>query len=99
MSDVPHNPGMALDLAWLEQVRVNLPAVKRRAETFGTRRTVKQQWQVRMTNDAPYTWSNCNVLPGCLVAEGRDMHRPDHSVWGRHRCEHQQALLKGCQAN
>ena len=46
MSDVPHNPGMSLDLAWLEQVRVNLPAVKRRADTFGTRRTVKQQWQV-----------------------------------------------------
>jgi len=45
MSDVPHNPGMSLDLAWLEQVRVNLPAVKRRAETLGTRRTVKQQWQ------------------------------------------------------
>jgi hypothetical protein len=28
------------------QVRVNLPAVKRRAETLVTRRTVKQQWQV-----------------------------------------------------
>ena len=41
----PHNPGVELDLAWLERVQVNLPAVLRRAATFGTRRTVKQQWQ------------------------------------------------------
>jgi len=36
---------MELDLAWLEQVRVNLPAVKRRVDSLGGRRTVKQQWQ------------------------------------------------------
>jgi len=41
----PNNPGIDLDLAWIEQVRVNLPAVLRRAATLGTRRTVKQQWQ------------------------------------------------------
>ena len=41
----PHNPGQELDLAWLEEVRINLPAVLRRAATYGTRRTVKQQWQ------------------------------------------------------
>ncbi|XP_068240711.1 deoxyribose-phosphate aldolase isoform X2 [Palaemon carinicauda] len=34
-----------LDLAWVNSVRVNLPAVKRRAETLGTKRTVKKQWQ------------------------------------------------------
>jgi len=45
MSDAPYNPGMDLDLAWLEKVKVNLPAVKRRADTLGTKRTVKQQWQ------------------------------------------------------
>lgn len=45
MSPEPHNPGMALDLAWLETVRINLPAVLRRAASLGTRRTVKQQWQ------------------------------------------------------
>jgi len=43
--DGPHNPGMELNLSWLEQVRVNLPAVKRRVESLGGRRTVKQQWQ------------------------------------------------------
>jgi len=45
MSQEPHNPGTKLNLAWLEQVRINLPAVQRRAATLGTRRTVKQQWQ------------------------------------------------------
>jgi len=40
-----HNPGTQLDLAWINSVRINLPAVKRRAETLGTKRTVKNQWQ------------------------------------------------------
>ena len=31
--------------SWLEEARINLPAVLRRAGTYGTRRTVKQQWQ------------------------------------------------------
>merc|ERR1719412_1722046 len=41
----PDNAGIELDLAWLETVKINLPAVLRRAATLGTRRTVKQQWQ------------------------------------------------------
>ena len=45
MTEGPHNPGQELDLAWLEEARINLPAVLRRAATYGTRRTVKQQWQ------------------------------------------------------
>ena len=45
MTEGPHNPGQELDLAWLEEARINLPAVLRRAGTYGTRRTVKQQWQ------------------------------------------------------
>jgi len=44
-SIVERNPGLALDLAWVNSVSVNLPAVKRRAEQIGTRRTVKKQWQ------------------------------------------------------
>jgi deoxyribose-phosphate aldolase len=39
------NPGMPLDLARVEAVRVNRSAVERRAATIPTRRTVKQQWQ------------------------------------------------------
>jgi deoxyribose-phosphate aldolase len=39
------NPGMALDLEWLRDVRVNPSAVERRAATLGTRRSVKKEWQ------------------------------------------------------
>lgn len=39
------NPGMALELDWIEDVRVNRSAVQRRAATLTTRRTVKNAWQ------------------------------------------------------
>lgn len=39
------NPGIALDLDWVREVRINRSAVERRAATLGTRRTVKKQWQ------------------------------------------------------
>ncbi|ESO83463.1 hypothetical protein LOTGIDRAFT_236608 [Lottia gigantea] len=39
------NPGIEYDETWIQNVYINLPAVKRRAETLGTRRTVKKQWQ------------------------------------------------------
>src|SRR3954464_9083069 len=39
------NPGMPLDLGWVNSVRVNRSAVERRAVTLGTRRTVKKEWQ------------------------------------------------------
>jgi deoxyribose-phosphate aldolase len=42
---VTRNPGMPLDLAWVEAVRVNRSAVERRAATLTTRRTVKGAWQ------------------------------------------------------
>jgi deoxyribose-phosphate aldolase len=41
----PRNPGMPLDLEWLEEVRVNRSAVERRTATLRTRRTVKKEWQ------------------------------------------------------
>jgi len=41
----PRNPGLALDLSWVERSCVNLPAVKRRSGTLGTRRSVKKDWQ------------------------------------------------------
>ena len=41
----PRNPGMPLELDWIEEVRVNRSAVERRAATLRTRRTVKKQWQ------------------------------------------------------
>lgn len=39
------NPGIPLDLGWVESSRVNLPAVNRRAETHKTRRSIKKEWQ------------------------------------------------------
>ena len=39
------NPGLPLDLGWIEETRVNRSAVERRAATLVTRRTVKKQWQ------------------------------------------------------
>ena len=42
---IERNPGMALDMDWVRQVRVNLSAVERRAATIPTRRTVKKEWQ------------------------------------------------------
>ncbi len=47
-AEAPHgdrNPGTALDLDWVADVRVNRSAVERRAATIPTRRTVKKQWQ------------------------------------------------------
>ena len=41
----PRNPGMPLELDWVEEVRVNRSAVERRTATLRTRRTVKKQWQ------------------------------------------------------
>jgi deoxyribose-phosphate aldolase len=39
------NPGMALDLDWVEDVRVNRSAVERRTASLPGRRTVKKDWQ------------------------------------------------------
>src|SRR6266480_952018 len=39
------NRGVPLNLDWVNAVRVNTSAVERRAQTIGTRRTVKKGWQ------------------------------------------------------
>jgi len=39
------NRGVALNLDWVQQVRVNTSAVERRAQTHVARRTVKKEWQ------------------------------------------------------
>jgi deoxyribose-phosphate aldolase len=43
--DLQPNSGTPLHLDWLKEVRVNTSAVERRAQTLGTRRTVKKEWQ------------------------------------------------------
>ena len=37
------NPGIPLDMDWVQRTAVNLPAVKLRASQLGTRRTVKNE--------------------------------------------------------
>ena len=44
-ADPGRNPGMALDLNWLQSLRVNRSSVERRAATLPSRRSVKKQWQ------------------------------------------------------
>ncbi|MFL5491483.1 MAG: deoxyribose-phosphate aldolase [Gemmatimonadales bacterium] len=41
----PRNPGIPLELDWIQEVRVNRSATERRAATLRTRRTVKREWQ------------------------------------------------------
>ena len=45
MQEWPRNPGLDLDLAWVQSIRVNTPATNRRAATHKTRRSVKKEWQ------------------------------------------------------
>jgi deoxyribose-phosphate aldolase len=45
MPVAPRNPGIPLELDWVEEVRVNRSAVERRASTLKNRRTVKKEWQ------------------------------------------------------
>ena len=42
---IPRNQGLALDLGWVNEVRVNLSAVERRVATLPGRRTVKKDAQ------------------------------------------------------
>jgi len=46
MSNIQRNPGIPLDLDWVESIRVNRSAVERRAATIPTRRTVKKKYQL-----------------------------------------------------
>jgi deoxyribose-phosphate aldolase len=43
--DLQPNRGIALNLDWIAETRVNTSAVERRAQTLVTRRTVKKEWQ------------------------------------------------------
>ena len=39
------NPGMPLDTAWIDAIRVNPSAIERRIESLAGRRSLKKQWQ------------------------------------------------------
>ncbi|MEZ4701174.1 MAG: deoxyribose-phosphate aldolase [Rhodothermales bacterium] len=44
-TEIARNAGTELDLAWVRHSRVNPAALRQRAATLGTRRTVKKAWQ------------------------------------------------------
>ena len=78
------NPGIPLDLGWVEAVRVNRSAVERRAATLPARRTVKQQWQaawlLRAITLLDLTTLAGDDTPGTvrrLCAKARQPVRPD----------------------
>ena len=80
----PRNPGMPLELDWVQDVRVNRSAVERRAASLGTRRTVKKQWQaawlLRAVTLMDLTTLSGDDTPGRvrrLCAKGRAPVRPD----------------------
>ncbi len=45
LSKNERNPGMPLDLDWVERARVNRSAVERRTATLPARRSIKKEWQ------------------------------------------------------
>ncbi len=45
VSSSERNPGMSLDMGWVNSVHINRSAIERRAATLVTRRTVKKEWQ------------------------------------------------------
>ncbi len=78
------NPGTALELDWLRDLRVNRSAVERRAATIPTRRTVKKEWQAAWLLKA-ITTIDLTTLAGDdtpakvqrLCAKARQPVRPD----------------------
>src|SRR4051812_17230907 len=48
MRQQARNPGVPLDLGWVNDVRVIASAVERRAATMVARRTLKKEWQAAL---------------------------------------------------
>ncbi|MBF0679509.1 MAG: deoxyribose-phosphate aldolase [Devosia sp.] len=78
------NPGYPLDLDWVGRVRMNRSALERRANTIGTRRTVKKDyqlaWLLKAITMIDLTTLNADDTPGRverLCAKARNPLRSD----------------------
>ena len=78
------NPGMPLDLSWVEHVRVNRSAVERRTASLPARRSIKKDWQaawlLRAITCIDLTTLAGDDTPGRvrrLCAKARQPVRPD----------------------
>jgi hypothetical protein len=69
------NPGMALRLDWINEVRVNLGAVERRVATLANRRSITTPM-----------WMRCGISPTMPMEPLRPSWRrpPTSSRYGRH---------------
>jgi deoxyribose-phosphate aldolase len=83
-TDVPRNPGMALDMDWVMRTRVNRSAVERRAGTLPGRRSVKKDhqaaWLARAVSCIDLTTLAGDDTPGRvarLCAKARQPMRAD----------------------
>lgn len=83
-TDVQRNSGTDLDLGWVRDTHVNPSAVRRRASTLATRRSVKKQWQaawlLRAITCIDLTTLAGDDTPGNvarLCAKARQPVRPD----------------------
>src|SRR5438270_13894423 len=84
LAHVQRNPGMPLDMDWVDRVHINRSAVERRAATMSTRRTVKKEWQaawlLRAITCIDLTTLAGDDTPGNVVrlcAKARRPLRPD----------------------
>jgi len=81
---VPRNPGMPLDMGWIDAIRVNPSAIERRIESLAGRRSLKQDWQAAWLLKA-VTCIDLTTLAGDdtpgrvtrLCAKARSPIRPD----------------------
>ncbi len=79
-----HNPGMPLNMDWVQKSHINRSAVERRAATIPTRRSVKKEWQAAWLLRA-ITCMDLTALAGDdtpgrirrLCAKARQPLRPD----------------------
>ena len=78
------NPGMPLNMDWVQKAHINRSAIERRAATISTRRTVKKEWQaawlLRAITCMDLTTLAGDDTPGRvrrLCAKARQPLRPD----------------------
>lgn len=84
MTQIERNPGIPLDLGWVQATHVNPSATQRRAATLGTRRSIKKEWQAAWLLKA-MTMIDLTTLAGDdtpgnvrrLCAKARQPLRPD----------------------
>ena len=84
VKDSKRNPGIPLDLGWVEDATVNRSAIERRAKTLLKRRSVKKDWQAAWLLKA-VTCTDLTTLAGDdtpgkvkrLCAKARQPVRPD----------------------